>query len=87
MTGARDAALESGEVLPGEYAVRPPVVDGRPGRPLEESRFALRLTGRGLQFRHGADRIRSHIWSEVRLTPVKQTLLLVHQGTRYSPSC
>ncbi|MEU7074962.1 hypothetical protein AB0B30_33340 [Streptomyces narbonensis] len=78
--GIREAALEPGEAVLSAYAVRPPVVDGRPTRPTELDRFELRLTNRGLQLWDGPGRLWSHPWSEVRLTTVKGSLLLVHHG-------
>lgn len=78
--GVRDAALERGETVLSDYDVRPPMVDGRPTKPSDADRWLLRVTDRNLQFWDGEDRLWSHPWSEVRLTTVKGSLLLVHHG-------
>ncbi|WP_369148081.1 hypothetical protein [Streptomyces sp. R44] len=78
-SGARDAGLEPGETVLSQYGVRPPVVDGRPTEPSDD-RFALRVTDCGLQLWDGTRRLWSHPWSEVRLSTVKGSLLLVHHG-------
>ena len=78
--GSRNAALERGETVLSEYAVRPPVVDGRPTKPSEVDRWGLRVTDRHLQLWDGRDRLWSHPWHEIRLTTVKGGLLLVHRG-------
>ncbi|ALO12863.1 Putative secreted protein [Streptomyces venezuelae] len=77
--GSRNAALERGETVLSEYAVRPPVVDGRATKPSEVDRWELRVTDRHLQLWDARDRLWSHPWHEIRLTTVKGGLLLVHR--------
>jgi hypothetical protein len=82
VNGVREVALERGETVLSAYAVRPPLVDGRPSKPTDAHRFELRVTSRGLQLWDGSDRLWSHPWSEVRLTTADGGLLLVHHGDR-----
>ncbi|MFF8376137.1 hypothetical protein ACF07V_08425 [Streptomyces sp. NPDC015661] len=82
VTGVREVALAPGETVLSTYDVRPPVVDGRPSRPTDTGRFALRVTNRGLQLWDGADRLWSHPWSEVLLTEAEGSLLLVRHADR-----
>ncbi|WP_051844962.1 hypothetical protein [Streptomyces globisporus] len=82
VNGVREAALEPGETVLSAYAVRPPVVDGRPTRSTDTDRFELRVTDRGLQLWDGPDRLWSRPWSEVRLTAAGGGLLLVHHRDR-----
>ncbi len=82
INGVREVALEPGETVLSAYAVRPPVVDGRPTKPTDTARFELRVTDRSLQLWDGPDRLWRHPWPGVRLTTVDDSLLLVQHGDR-----
>ncbi|MCZ0982336.1 hypothetical protein O1L60_34980 [Streptomyces diastatochromogenes] len=82
INGVREGALEAGEAVLSLYSVRPPVVDGRPTKPADATRFELRVTDRSLQLWDGPDQLWRHPWSELRLTEADDGLLLVHHGDR-----
>ncbi|MGW3061472.1 hypothetical protein ACWC98_36985 [Streptomyces goshikiensis] len=79
--GAREEALEPGEVVLSAYAVRPLFEEGRATGVSDSARFELRVTTLGLQLWEGADQLWSHPWRAVRLT-AEGDFVLVHHGDR-----
>lgn len=87
-TGARigrresiqDQALEPGETVVGDYAVRPPYTDHTPPAAHEGPQYQLRLTTHGIQMWERSVLLWRHPWPELRVIADGPRLRIHHQG-------